>query len=320
MVLSFFSEYLANHRAIVVSYEGKWYFPTWKFLPMATFGQEDEFGANDTEANYRAMAEQFRATRNWVIMPPIPFNPTENDLDFYTESPPHPPDARHLLGTDGQGRDILARLLYGFRLSILFALTVTILSMSLGVVVGCLQGYIGGRFDLISQRFVEVWSTLPDLYIIILMGVFFKPSFGLLTTCLVLFAWIGITYYMRAEMYREKAREYALAARAMGAGPLRIVFVHLLPNCLTPIVTLAPFAIIGGIFSLTALDFLGYGLPAPTPSWGELIEQAIDSSNRGKMWLVISPFAAIVVTLTLVTLIGESIREAFDPRQYSRYR
>lgn len=319
-ILSLFSNYIANSRAIVVKYEGQFYFPTYKFIPMSTFGQMDEWGFDDAEANYRLMKEQFAGTDNWVLMPPIPFNPIEQDYEFYDEPHPRPPDGRHILGTDGQGRDVLARLIYGFRISIFFALALTLVCQVIGIIIGSLQGFLGGRFDIYSQRLIEIWSTLPFLYVVVLLATFFRPNFWMLLFVLALFQWIGITYYMRTEMYREKAREYALAARSLGASNARIVFRHLLPNCLTPVITFVPFSIVAGILALTSLDFLGYGLPIPTPSWGEMIDQALQSSNRDKIWLSASPFAAIVFTLLLVTLIGESLREAFDPKQYAKFR
>ena len=318
-VVSIFSEYLANSRAIIVKYEGQFFFPTHKFIPMATFGQEDEFGFDDVEADYRQMVKDFQGTQNWIIMPIIPWDPIENDFS-YDNPPPHPPDGRHLLGTDSQGRDVLARLLYGFRISMMFSLALTGVTLLIGTIVGCLQGYLGGWFDMITQRGIEIWSCLPFLFVVIILAALFTPSFWLLLFVLAIFQWIGITYYMRTEMYREKSREYCLAARSMGASHFRIIFLHLLPNALTPLVTVAPFMIVGGITSLTALDFLGYGLVPPTPSWGEMFQQALTVANRDKIWLSLSPFAAISLTLILVTLIGESVREAFDPRQYARYR
>jgi len=317
-ILSLFCELIANSRPIMVSYNGSWYFPAYRFMPMSAFGQSNEFGDED-EADYRRLKQEFAGTENWVLMPPIPFDPIENDLAHYDTPPPHPPDGRHILGTDSTGRDVLARLLYGFRISIFFALVVVLGSKIIGVGIGLMQGYLGGWFDMGSQRFVEIWSTLPFLYVVILLASIFEPSFALLVIVFIAFDWIGITYYMRTEAYREKAREYVQAARAMGASHFRVLFVHLLPNCLVPLVTTIPFAIIGGIFGLTALDFLGYGLPVPTPSWGQLVDQGLQSGNRGKLWLSLSPFVAIVATLSLVSLIGESVREAFDPRQYVRY-
>ena len=235
--------------------------------------------------------------------------------------PPTPPDLgrRHYLGTDSQGRDVASRLLYGFRISIFFALFLVLTGQVIGTVVGSLQGYLGGRFDILSQRAIEVLISVPFLYVVIIMGALFAPSFWLLLAIMALFQWIAITFYMRTEMYREKTREYCLAARSYGASHARIVFRHLLPNSLTPLVTFTPFAVVAAIFALTALDYLGYGLPAPTPSWGELINQALQVENRDKLWLTFAPFGALTATLVLVVFIGESVREAFDPKQYARY-
>lgn len=320
IVVSLFSNLIANNKAIAVRYQGEWHFPVFsKFTPMATFGQEDEFGFDDSEADYRRLKRESAGTDTIVIMPIIPFNPLENDVSADKPPPPHPPDEDHWLGTDSTGRDVAARLLYGFRISIFFALALVASGYFIGVVIGSLQGFLAGKFDLLSQRFIEIWSTLPFLYIVIIMGTIFGPSFKLLLVVMVLFQWMGITYYMRTEMYREKTREYCLAAQSFGASNWRIMFKHLLPNCITPLVTLTPFAVVGGISSLTALDYLGYGLPPPTPSWGELFDQALQPGNRGNTWLVFSPFAAVSITLLLVTLIGESVREAYDPKQYARY-
>ena len=352
-VISLFSNFLANNRAIVVQYQGKFYFPTTKYLSMATFGQADEYGFDDAEADYVRLKDEFRKARleykkaltesgksadelarrkdplylnrsNWLILPLIPWNPYQSDFWYTTQGgspPPNAPDfaRKHYLGTDSQGRDVAARLLYGFRVSILFALALVLVGQVIGTFLGCLQGYLGGLFDIFSQRFIEIWSSLPFLYIVVIMATFFTPGFWMLLFIMALFEWISITYFMRTEMYREKTREYCLAARSYGASHLRIVFRHLLPNCLTPLVTFTPFMVVGAIFALTGLDYLGYGLPAPTPSWGELIDQALQVQNRDKLWLIISPFAAISVTLILVTFVGESVREAFDPKQYAKY-
>ena len=320
-VLSLFSNFIAHRRAIMVWYEGKAYFPTYTFHDMATFGQEDDYGFDDVEADYVALKERFKEEGggNWVLMPIVPFDPYEPDF-AYDEPPPNAPDSRHWFGTDSQGRDVFARLLYGFRISILFALALTFISRVVGTVVGSLQGFLGGRFDMLSQRVIETWASLPFLYVVIVLATFFTPSFILLLFIMALFDWIGITYYMRTEMYREKTKEYCLAARSFGASRRRQIFTHLLPNCITPLVTFTPFGIVAAITALTALDYLGYGLPAPTPSWGEMIQQALQSDNRDKIWLSLAPFSAISITLTLVTFIGESIREAFDPKQYARYR
>ena len=236
-------------------------------------------------------------------------------------APPGPPDAAraHYLGTDTQGRDVAARLLYGFRISIFFALFLVLTGQVIGTVVGSLQGYLAGRFDILSQRVIEVLIAIPGLYVVIVLAALFQPNFWMLLAILALFQWINITFFMRSEMYREKTREYCLAAKSYGASHLRIIFRHLLPNCLTPLVTFTPFAVVGAIFALTGLDYLGYGLPAPTPSWGELIDQALQTANRSKLWLILAPFGALTVTLVLVVFIGESVREAFDPKQYARY-
>ncbi len=346
-VISLFSEFIANDRALIVNYEGKLYFPTFKFYPMAEFGQMDEYGFDDVEADYHGLKTEiatlkaefkdrmetwdgsaaelleseprFQRKDNWVLMPMIPFDPYEPDFS-YDEPPPNAPDGRHWLGTDGQGRDVLARLLYGFRISMTFALALVVISQTFGTIIGSFQGYAGGWFDLYSQRFIEIWGTLPFLYVVIILTNFFTPSAKMLLIVFALFNWLGITYYMRTEMYREKTKEYCLAARSYGASSMRVMFKHLLPNCLTPLVTFTPFLIVGAIFSLTALDYLGYGLPPPTPSWGELIDQGLQSDNRDKIWLSMSPFAAISFTLILVTFVGESVREAFDPKQYARYK
>ena len=235
--------------------------------------------------------------------------------------PPNAPDARrkHYLGTDTQGRDVASRLLYGFRISIFFSLFLVITGQIIGTIVGSLQGYYGGRFDMISQRLIEIVVSIPLLYVVIILAALMIPSFWMLLGIMALFQWITITFYMRTEMYREKTREYCLAAKSYGASDARIIFRHLLPNCLTPLVTFTPFLVVSAIFSLTALDYLGYGLPAPTPSWGELIDQALDAQNRDKLWLTFAPFTAITLTLLIVTFIGESVREAFDPRQYAKY-
>ena len=235
--------------------------------------------------------------------------------------PPTPPDFTrgHYFGTDAQGRDVASRLLYGFRISIFFALILTFSGQIIGTIIGSLQGYLGGRVDILSQRIIEVLISIPFLYVVIILAALVVPSFWMLLAIMAVFQWITITFYMRTEMYREKTKEYCLAAKSYGASHLRIIFRHLLPNCLTPLVTFTPFAVVGAIFALTGLDYLGYGLPAPTPSWGELMDQALQLENRDKLWLTFAPFGAITVTLVLVVFIGESVREAFDPKQYARY-
>lgn len=235
--------------------------------------------------------------------------------------PPTAPDFRrdHYLGTDAQGRDVASRLLYGFRISIFFAIFLVFIGQVIGTIIGSLQGYFGGRFDITSQRIIEVLISIPFLYVVIILAALLTPTFWMLILIMALFQWIPITFYMRTEMYREKTKEYCLAAKSYGASHMRVVFRHLLPNCMTPLVTFTPFAVVTAIFSLTALDYLGYGLPAPTPSWGELINQALQPDNRDKLWLIFAPFGALTLTLVLVVFIGESVREAFDPKRYVKY-
>jgi ABC-type microcin C transport system permease subunit YejE len=403
-----------------VVYRGQVYFPTFQYLSMATFGQMPPPGwpTGDLETEYLRLQGEWQVERflydreaamaggdtqklaaadtkypnrgNYVIMPPIPWDPYQSDF-WYSEIlndvqilvmagnreaaeriarrdrlneladliysgeigailadrtrsptgnliglvrggtvpslaglavvPPNSPDfrRRHYLGTDSQGRDVASRLLYGFRISIFFALFLVFIGQAIGTLIGSLQGYLGGRFDILSQRFIEILVSIPFLYVVIILAALLTPSFWLLVGIMAIFQWISITYYMRTEMYREKTREYCLAAKSYGASHLRIIFRHLLPNCLTPLVTFTPFAVVGAIFALTGLDYLGYGLPAPTPSWGQLLDQALLQENRDKLWLTLAPFGAIAITLILVVFIGESVREAFDPKQYAKY-
>ena len=307
-LLSFGLEFIANNKAIVVKYEGRYYFPTFKYIPQTTFG-----GSSSADTEYRELKARFQdeGSENYVLMPPIPYSSNESlrDLPGY---PPNRPSWAHPLGTDDRGRDVLVRLLYGFRISMSFALQVTFLSLVLGVFVGSLQGYYGGRFDIIVQRLIEIWSTIPTLYLLIIITSIFEPNFYWLMTILTLFGWMGMTYYVRGEMYREKSKDYVQAAKALGAGDMTIVFRHILPNSLIPIITLTPFALVSNIFALTALDFLGFGLPAPTPSWGELMSQGM--ANIYSYWLSLSPIGALFISLLLVTFIGEATREAFDPK------
>jgi len=419
-ILSVFAPFLAESRALLVIYNDKVYFPTFEYYTADTFGQKPPAGwtTSDLETEYLRLKHEWQAERllyargasqagpdqarramvaakypdrnNFVIMPPIPWDPYQSDFwyneilndiqvllntgdragaermalrdhldelaqDIHTGAidailkdprrsitgdltglarggtmpslsalgkvPPTAPDLlrQHYLGTDAQGRDVASRLLYGFRISIFFALILTFISQVLGTIVGSLQGYLAGRFDIISQRVIEILVSIPFLYVVIILAALITPTFLILILIMAIFQWIDITFYMRTEMYREKTREYCLAAKSYGASHLRIVFRHLLPNCLTPLVTFTPFAVVAAIFTLTALDYLGYGLPAPTPSWGQLIDQALQPENRDKLWLTFAPFGAITITLSLVVFIGESVREAFDPKQYSKY-
>ena len=305
---SFGLEFIANNKAIVVRYNGRYYFPVFKYIPETTFGSSSQ-----AEADYRELQQRFRKEEkgNVVLMPPIPYGPAESLLDL-PGNPPHRPSWRHPLGTDDRGRDILVRLLYGFRTSMSFGLQVTLLGSLFGIFIGALQGYYGGKFDLTIQRLIEIWSTIPFLYLVIIITSIFEPNYYWLVAILVIFDWTGITYYIRGEFYREKSKEYVIAAKAIGASDMTIIFKHILPNTLVPVITFTPFSLVGNIFSLTALDFLGFGLPAPTPSWGELMGQGM--GNIYSYWLSLSPISALFITLVLVTFIGEATREAFDPK------
>jgi microcin C transport system permease protein len=325
-VASFFLPYLINNKPLVIRYEGRFYFPLHRFYPASTFGQAT-FG----EADYRELARSFTEhdASNWAIMPPYPYSPTESLLDL-PGSPPNPPSWQHIFGTDDRGRDIFARLSYGFNVSLSFAIFVLVSSYAIGISVGAALGYYGGKLDIMGQRLIEIWSSLPFLYTIIIVSsivvpiympgrsLLLQPSFWLLIAILTVFDWMGITYYVRGETYREKTKDYVGAAIAMGVSTPAVIFKHILPNALTAVISFAPFMIVANIGALVALDFLGFGLPAPTPSWGELIGQGMD--NLTKWWLVFFPLAAMFVTLLLIVFIGEAMREAFDPKEYSRLR
>ena len=324
--LSFFLPLLANSVPLVVKYRGDYFFPLWTYHAAQEFGQ-NAFG----DPEYRSLKQQFAAAGegNWVLMPLIPYGPNESLLDV-PGSPPHPPSAAHLFGTDDRGRDVLVRLAYGFNVSMTFSILVMIAGYTLGISAGAALGYFGGRFDIIGQRAIEIWSSLPFLYTIIIISsvvvpvylpgrnLLLQPSLWLLVVILAAFDWMGITYYIRGEFYREKAKDYVGAAIATGVSERDIMFRHILPNALTPVVSFAPFTIVANIGSLVALDFLGFGLPAPTPSWGELIGQGME--NLTKWWLVFYPLGVMFLTLLLVVFIGEAVREAFDPKEYSRLR
>jgi microcin C transport system permease protein len=323
---SFFLPLLVNSKALVVRYQGQYYFPLFRYQPASHFGQES-FG----EPDYRALDAQFEREggENFVLMPLYPYSPLESRLDL-PGSPPHEPSRQHVMGTDDRARDLFARLAYGFNVSLSFAILVLVLAEAFGIFIGALLGYLGGKLDILGQRLIEVWSSLPFLYTIIIISsivvpiyipgrnAVMQPSFWLLILILAVFEWVGITYYIRGEFYREKAKDYVAAAVVMGVSVPAVMFRHILPNALTPVVSFAPFTVVANIGLLVALDFLGFGLPAPTPSWGELIAQGMD--NLTDWWLVFFPLGALFLTLLLIVFIGEAVREAFDPREFSRLR
>lgn len=317
-LVSFLNPLLINNRALVVKYEGNYYFPAFgTHYEARSFGQR-RIG----EAHYRELAKQFEEAGegNWVLMPPYPYHPNESlltDPDL-PGPPPHPPNAQHWLGTDDRGRDVFARLAYGFNISITFALSVVGTAYLIGMAVGATLGFFGGRVDFYGQRLVEIWSGMPFLYTVIIISSILRPSLWILVVLLALFYWMGISFYMRGEFYREKAKDYVSAAIAHGESNASIMFRHILPNSLTPIISFAPFAVVAAISSLVSLDFLGFGLRPPTPSWGELVGQGLD--NISEWHLVVFPLGALFATLMMVVFIGEAVREAFDPKVFSRLR
>lgn len=317
-IISFACPLLINNRALIISYQGEWFFPALSgdFYAGERFGQT---GIRN-EVDYRKLSDDFeaRGVDGWVVMPPYTWDPFESDYDNVIQ----PPSTAHLLGTDDTGRDVFARMCYGFNVSISFALLLTILIDILGVSIGAVMGYYGGKFDLIFQRMIEIWQSIPSIFIIIIVASIVYPNFILLVALLTVFGWMGMTYFIRGEVYREKARDYVSAAISLGASDRQVIFKHILPNSLTPVIATFPFAIIGGISALVGLDYLGFGLPPPTPSWGQMVDVGLKNFSGGfeNWWLIIMPLAAMFVTLLLVTFIGESIREAFDPKVFSRLR
>ena len=324
IVLLCFAELLINSRALIVHYEGETYFPTY-----AGFYSGKEFGLDYSyEANYRQLANRFdeEQSDNWVLMPLVPYNPYENH-SLGSVFKPEPPSlqTQHYLGTDTTSRDILARLVYGTRTALLFAFAFMICVYCIGILVGCSMGYFGGVFDLIFQRLIEIWSNIPFLYMVIIVfsiipsDASIPARISILLMVMVLFSLTSMTYYMRTETYKEKSRDYIAAANVIGASTMRIISKHILPNVLATLVTFMPFTIVSAIAAITALDFLGFGLPVPTPSLGELLKQGT-ANLRTAPWIVISAFGTLVTLLTLVTFIGEAVRESFDPKKFTIYR
>jgi microcin C transport system permease protein len=324
LLMSLTGEMFINNRALIVSYEGEIFFPTYTaYHPGIDFGFDYLY-----ETNYRQLKQHFADTDsdNWVLMPPIPYSPFENDASTGIFRPEAPDAAKqHYLGTDTTSRDILARLFFGTRIALIFALGFMVAVYLIGVAVGCAMGYLGGMFDILSQRVIEIWSNIPFLYMVIIVFSVIPDAFTIFSRILillgvmVLFSWTSMTYYMRTETYKEKSRDYVAAARVLGASNTRIVFRHILPNVLSTLVTFMPFTIVAAISAITALDFLGFGLPPPTPSLGELLKQGTQTL-RTAPWIVMSAFGTLVVLLTLVTFVGEAIRESFDPKKFTLYK
>ncbi len=307
--LSLSAELLSNDKPFLLSYNGELYTPIIKVYPETVFG-----GDFATEADYRDPYILNKITRNgnWALFPPNPHSYASINTQLNVPVPSAPTEV-NLLGTDDRGRDVLARLIYGFRLSVLFGMALTIIGTMVGIVAGAVQGYFGGKTDLAIQRFIEIWSAMPELYLLIIFAAIFKPSIALLLILLSLFGWMGLSDYVRAEFLKGRNLDYIKAAKALGVGNATIMWRHLLPNGMTPVITFLPFRMSGSILALTSLDFLGLGVPPPTPSLGELLAQG--KSNIEAWWLSLSTFVVLVGTLVLLIFIGEALREAFDPRK-----
>ena len=312
VVLSLFAELLSNDKPLIVRYEGQTYFPMVRDHPETTFGGDFESTTDYLDPFVR---EQITKGDNWAVFALNPYGP--KTLNYFAKAPnPSPPTRDNWLGTDDRGRDLLAQLIYGFRVSVLFALALTFVGTVLGVLTGAIQGFLGGRTDLVFQRFIEIWSSMPELYLLIIFSAVLSPSIGLLLVLLSLFGWMGLSDYVRAEFLRNRQLDYVRAARAMGLSNLQIIWRHVLPNSLTPVVTFLPFRMSAAILALTSLDFLGLGVPPGTPSLGELLSQG--KNNIDAWWISLSTFAVLVITLLLLTFMGDALRDALDPRKAER--
>lgn len=302
--LSFTAEFWANSKPIIFSYKSKTYFPIFKTYSVKDFGITDSL-----QVDYRSLVRQ---ENSWAVWPLIKWDPFESNkaIDEY----PGEPNPSNLLGTDDRGRDILTRILYGFRYSITFAVLVWFLNFLVGTILGGVMGYAGGKVDFFGQRLVEVFSTVPQFFLLIILIAVFQPSLILLIVISSIFGWIPISYYVRGEFLKNRRREFVEAAKAVGTGHFGIFFKHILPNSLGPIITFSPFAIAGNITALASLDYLGFGLTPPTPSWGELLAQAQEHFTTS-WWLALFPALALFVTLVCLNLIGDGVRDALDPRK-----
>lgn len=309
VVLSLGAELLSNDKPLVARYQGRLYFPVVQTWPETEFG-----GAFDSPTDYLDpfIVKQFEQPGNFAL---YPLNRSHHKTINYFAKDPNPaaPSSDNWLGTDDRGRDVFARLLYGFRVSVLFGLALTLTGVLLGVLTGAVQGFYGGRTDLIAQRLIEIWSSMPELYLLIIFSAVLTPSIWLLLVLLSLFGWIGLSDYVRAEFLRNRQLDYVRAARALGLSNGQIIWRHILPNSLTPVVTFLPFRMSAAILALTSLDFLGLGVPPDTPSLGEMLSQG--KNNLDAWWISLSTFTVLVVTLLLLTFMGDALRDALDPRK-----
>ncbi len=307
--VSLFAEFIANDKPLLVEYDGEYLSPVFLSYPETRFGGEFE-----TEADYRDpfVRDLIKEKGGWMLWPPIRYSYNTINLNLPVPAPA-PPSAENWLGTDDQGRDVVARVIYGFRISVLFGLILTIFSSFVGVAAGAVQGYFGGWTDLLFQRFIEIWTSIPSLYLLIIIAAVIEPNFWILLGILLLFSWVALVGVVRAEFLRGRNFEYISAARALGLSNAKIMFKHLLPNAMVATLTFMPFILNGSITTLTSLDFLGFGLPPGSPSLGELLAQG--KANLQAPWLGLTAFSVIAVMLSLLIFVGEAVRDALDPRK-----
>jgi microcin C transport system permease protein len=309
VVLSLFAELISNDRPLIVHYNGEYYWPLVHEYSDKTFGGDFPGPADYTDPYIR---DKITKGGNWALYTFNAYGP--ETISYSAKFPfPSPPSTDNWLGTDERGRDMLALLIYAFRLNVLFGLVLMAIGVVIGVITGAIQGYFGGKTDLAFQRFIEIWSSMPELYLLIIFSAIFAPSVALLVVLLSLFGWMGLSDYVRAEFLRNRQMDYVRAARALGVGNRRIMWRHILPNSMTPVVTFLPFRMSAAILALTSLDFLGLGVPPGTPSLGELLSQG--KSNIDAWWISIETFAVLVITLMLLTFMGDALRDALDPRK-----
>ncbi len=307
--VSLLAEVVSNDRPLLVRYQGELYVPVLKDYSEKTFGGDFDASTDYLDPFIR---ERLSLPGNWALFAPNPYGP--KTLNYFAKAPnPSGPSVDNWLGTDDRGRDLLAQLIYGFRVSVLFALALTVIGTLLGIITGALQGFFGGKTDLAFQRFIEIWGSMPELYLLIIFSAVFAPSLALLLALLSLFGWMGLSDYVRAEFLRNRQLDYVRAARSLGVSNWQIITRHLLPNSLTPVVTFLPFRMSGAILALTSLDFLGLGVPPGTPSLGELLSQG--KNNIDAWWISLFTFAVLVITLLLLTFMGDALRDALDPRK-----
>ncbi|WP_371736838.1 ABC transporter permease [Rhodoferax sp. U11-2br] len=309
VLFSLMAEVISNDRPLLVSYQGEFYVPVLKDYSEKTFGGDFEASTDYLDPFIR---ERLSSNGNWALFALNPYGP--KTLNYFAKAPnPSGPTRENWLGTDDRGRDLLAQLIYGFRVSVLFALALTAIGTVLGIITGAIQGFFGGKTDLAFQRFIEIWGSMPELYLLIIFSAVFAPSLALLLVLLSLFGWMGLSDYVRAEFLRNRQLDYVRAARSLGVSNWHIITRHLLPNSMTPVVTFLPFRMSGAILALTSLDFLGLGVPPGTPSLGELLSQG--KNNIDAWWISLFTFAVLVVTLLLLTFMGDALRDALDPRK-----